>query len=72
MKEFIDFVLRFGNLNQQRIDLISKKAEESLLRKEEYFVEAGKVLKQVGFVIDGIIRVCYYNNRGEEITKIFI
>ncbi|MGS2740901.1 Crp/Fnr family transcriptional regulator [Sinomicrobium sp. M5D2P17] len=55
MKEFIDFILQFGNLNQQQIDLISKKAKESLLRKEEYFAEAGKIMKQVGFVIDGII-----------------
>ncbi|UTN04766.1 Crp/Fnr family transcriptional regulator [Flavobacterium bizetiae] len=72
MKDFIEYILQFGNLNQQQIDLITKKATELNLRKDEYFSEAGKIAQQVGFVLDGVIRVCYYNNKGEEITKYFI
>ena len=72
MKDFIEYILQFGNLNQQQLDLISKKATELTLRKDEYFSEAGKIAQQVGFVLDGVIRVCYYNNKGEEITKYFI
>jgi CRP-like cAMP-binding protein len=72
MKEFIEYIFQFGSLNQQQIDLISSKAIELELRKDEYFSEAGKVAQQVGFILDGIIRVCYYNNKGEEITKYFI
>lgn len=72
MKELFDFILRFGNLNQQQMDLIASKATELNLPKDEYFSEAGKIAKQVGFVVEGILRVCYYNNKGEEITKYFI
>src|SRR5699024_12233209 len=72
MKEFIDYILQFGSLNQQQIDLITNKAKEIKLSKDDYFEEAGTVLKQVGFILDGILRICYYNNKGEEITKIFI
>lgn len=72
MKEFIEYILQFGNLNKQQIDLITGRGEEVLLGKGDYFAEAGKVLKQVGFIVDGILRICYYNNKGEEITKIFI
>jgi CRP-like cAMP-binding protein len=72
MKEFIEYILQFGSLNQQQIDLISKKATELIIPKDEYFSEAGKIAQQFGFVLDGIIRVCYYNNKGEEITKYFI
>lgn len=72
MKEFIDYILQFGNLNQQQIDLISKKGKVLALRKDEYFAEAGKPLKQVGFVVEGVFRICYYNNKGEEITRYFI
>ncbi len=72
MKEFIAFILQFGSLNQQQIELVSGKGEELVLRKEEYFLEAGKTLRQVAFIVQGIIRICYYNNKGEEITKIFI
>lgn len=72
MKEFIEYILQFGDLNQQQLDLISKKATERILQKDEYFSEAGKIAQEVGFVLDGVIRVCYYNNKGEEITKYFI
>ncbi len=72
MKEFIAYILQFGNLNQQQIDFLSEKATETELRKDAYFAEAGKILKQVGFVVDGVLRICYYNNKGEEITRYFI
>lgn len=72
MKELFDFILRFGNLNQQQIDFIASKAQETDIPKDEYFSEAGKIAKQVGFIVEGILRVCYYNNKSEEITKYFI
>jgi len=72
MKELFDFILRFGNLNQQQIDFIKSKGQETDFQKDAYFSEAGKVANKVGFVVDGILRVCYYNNEGEEITKYFI
>ncbi|WP_339880071.1 Crp/Fnr family transcriptional regulator [uncultured Algoriphagus sp.] len=72
MEEFIAYVLKFGNLNQQQIDLITGKASVLDLSKDEYYWEAGKTVKQVGFLIDGVIRVYYYNNKGEEITRYFI
>jgi len=72
MKEFVEYILQFGNLNKQQIDLISSKAFDLELRKDEYLSEAGKISRQVGFVIEGVTRVCYYNNKGEEITKYFI
>jgi CRP-like cAMP-binding protein len=72
MKELIDYILQFGSLNQQQIELISKKATELNLRKDEYYFEAGRIARQFGFIIDGIAKVSYYNNKGEEITKYFI
>ena len=72
MKAFVDYVLQFGHLNQQQIDLITRKGFELTLRKDEYFSEAGKIARQVGFILKGVTRICYYNNKGEEITKYFI
>lgn len=72
MKALIDYILRFGNLNQQQIDLITSKAVEAELHKEEYFSEAGKVPDKIGFVVEGVIRICYYNNQGEDITRYFV
>lgn len=72
MKAFINYVLQFGNLNQQQIELITSKATKLNLPKDAYFSEAGKTARQVGFILEGVTRVCYYNNKGEEITKYFI
>ena len=72
MKEFITFILQFGNLNQQQVELISKRAKELVLQKDEYFSEAGQIPRQVGFIVEGIVRICFYNNKGEEITRYFI
>lgn len=72
MKEFISFILQFGNLNQQQIDFISTKANESALRKDEYYWEAGKAVKRVGFITEGVLRVYYYTGKGEETTRYFI
>jgi CRP-like cAMP-binding protein len=72
MEELINYLLQFGQLNQQQIDLIKSKIKKIELRKDDYFSEAGKIAKQVAFITDGILRVCYYNNKGEEITRYFI
>ena len=71
MKEFIEYILRFGNLNEQQIDFISGKAEIVELKKNEYIAEAGKTVKQIAFILEGIVRICYYDNKGDEITKYF-
>ncbi len=72
MENLINYLLQFGQLNQQQIDLIKSKAKVIQLKKEDYFSEAGKIVRQVAFVYNGILRVCYYNNKGEEITRYFI
>lgn len=72
MEKFIGFVLQFGHLNKQQIDLITSKARELVLCKDEFYWEAGKTVKQIGFLTEGVIRVFFYNNKGEEITRYFI
>lgn len=72
MEKFIEYILQFGHLNKQQIDLIKSKATELELHKDDYYWEAGKTVKQIGFLTDGVLRVYYYNNKGEEITRYFI
>lgn len=72
MEALVNYLLQFGHLNKQQLDFIARKSTELALCKEDYFSEAGKISKQVGFIVDGILRICYYNNKGEEITKYFI
>ncbi|HEY0297718.1 MAG TPA: Crp/Fnr family transcriptional regulator [Arachidicoccus sp.] len=72
MEELINYLLGFGNLNQPQIDLIASKATETAFPKDEYFVEAGKRFDRTAFILEGVLRICYYNNKGEEITKYFV
>tara|TARA_R110002020_G_scaffold226558_2_gene436941 strand:+ start:469 stop:1026 length:558 start_codon:yes stop_codon:yes gene_type:complete len=71
MDKFIEYLLQFGNLNQKQIDLIAGKSTELELLKDAYFWEVGKIPKHIGFLVEGIVRVAYYDNKGEEITKYF-
>lgn len=42
------------------------------MQKNEYFAEAGKIPNEIAFLVEGIFRIVYFNNQGEEITKYFI
>ena len=68
----MNYILRFGAITKQQIDLAKSKAEMIHLKKGEYFSEANKNARQVGFIVEGVIRVCYYGKSGEEYTRCFV
>jgi CRP-like cAMP-binding protein len=72
MKELINSLLRYNALNGYDIEMIKSKAQLKIIIKGDYFLETGKIAKQLGFVIEGVLRVCYLNDQGEDITRAFI
>lgn len=72
MEALVNYLLQFGNLNKQQIDLINSKVVFKEIKKDEYYHEAGKIPRDIIFLTEGIMRVCYYNNKGDEVTKYFI
>lgn len=72
MDQLINYLLHFGHLNQQQIALIKSKGVIRTTKKDAYYHEAGRIPREVIFLTEGIMRVCYYNNKGDEITKYFI
>ncbi len=72
MEELINYILQFGNLNPRQIAFIKSQTSVLALQKNDYFSEAGKIPKYIGFVLEGVFRCSYYNNKGEEITHYFI
>lgn len=72
MEQLINKLLQFGNLNPQQIELIKSRAHELEVKKGEYYSEAGKISKQVGFLTDGVFRICFYGKKGEDFTRYFI
>jgi CRP-like cAMP-binding protein len=72
MEELIAYILKFGDLSQDEVKLITSKFHQIKLNRQAYFSEVGKIPRQVGFILNGVIRVFYYNDKGEEITRFFI
>ncbi len=72
MENLINYLLQYGQLNSQQIELIKNAVKVVNLGIGDYFSEAGKTANQVAFVEEGILRVCYYNKDGDEITRYFI
>lgn len=72
MDDLINYLLQFGNLNQQQIQLILDNVFERSLKKDGYFSEAGRIPREIGYIRSGILRVCYFNNKGTEITRYFV
>lgn len=72
MEQLIDYLLRFGHLNFQQVELVKSKVREIVVEKGNYFSEAGKTAKQVGFITKGVMRVCFYDNKGAEFTRCFM
>ena len=72
MEALINYLLQYGHLNQQQINLVKSKGTLKESKKDEYYAEAGKIPREVAFLTEGILRICYYNKQGEEITKYFV
>jgi len=71
-KLLIDYLLQFGSLNQQQIALIDASVTVRHVKAGDYFLRAGKISNEVGFVTNGVLRVIYYQEKGEEITRYFV
>lgn len=72
MENFIEYVLRFGRLTPDHIQLLRERGAESQLKKDDHYWEPGKAVNQIGFLTEGVLRVFYYNQAGDEITRYFI
>lgn len=71
MEALINYLLQFGNLNQLQIELIESKVVSREIKKDKWYHEAGRIPREVIFLTEGVMRACYYNNHGEDITKFF-
>lgn len=72
MEALINYLLQFGHLNSTQIELIKSKGTQRQLKKDQYYSEAGTIPREIVFLTEGIFRISYYNNKGDDITKYFI
>lgn len=66
------FLLQFAHFTPQQLQLIASKATPRSYPAGAYFSEAGRVAREIGFIVHGVFRVCYFDRAGDEITKYFL
>ncbi len=72
MEKLINYLLQFGQLNKIQIGFVQSHVTKIILKKEQFFSEAGKISNKVAFIEEGVLRVNYFNSGGEELTKYFL
>jgi len=67
-----NFLLQFHHFSPQQLALIRSQAVARIYQPGDYFSEAGRVAQEIGFVLAGVFRVCYFDRDGTEHTKYFV
>ncbi|WCL50607.1 Crp/Fnr family transcriptional regulator [Leptospira sp. GIMC2001] len=70
MKNLQKFMSRFDFLTPTEYEIVSKNLTLKKIPKGEFFLEAGQITKDLGFVEEGCIR-SYYYHEGRDITQDF-
>lgn len=65
------FLQAFSPITDEEFEDSKGKFEKILLKKGGYFIEQGKVCKQIAFINKGSFRTYYISDKAEEITACF-
>ncbi len=66
------FFLQFVNFNEAELNQLSELAKPQQLKKGEYLISKGQVCDKLYFVTNGIFKLGYTNETGEEVVLDFI
>lgn len=72
MEDLIAYLRQFGHLSETDGERIRNLATVKSYPKGSYFAEAGKISRHIGYVTDGVFRVCYYDKTGDSYTRYFV
>ncbi|WP_117884829.1 Crp/Fnr family transcriptional regulator [Aureibaculum luteum] len=70
--QLVNHLSQFGKLSEKDIDLIANNTTLINFKIGDIFVEAGKNVNKVGFVVYGVFRYFFYDKEGNEITSFFM
>lgn len=71
MNELITGLRQYGHLESWQIDLIEHKLDWLFVPKGNYFSQVAQVASRIGFITQGVMRIGYYNQEGDEVTRSF-
>jgi CRP-like cAMP-binding protein len=59
------------NLTDKALDYYSSKLTFSELKPKCFYIKAGTIQKEIGYILSGLLRAFYIDNEGKEITVDF-
>lgn len=69
IKIFLDSVKSIcPELKENELDSFAEKLGVRTLNKKDFFIHSGQIQKEVGFIINGLIRSFYIDNNGNDKT----
>ncbi len=74
MKSFIKLqkaVKELANIPDELIEKLYSICDEQIIKKGEFFIRAGDVPKHMGFNLEGLLRLYYVDENGNDFTKAF-
>jgi CRP-like cAMP-binding protein len=60
------------SFSEEDIMLIEENTYTKNFHANEYFLEAGTIAHQIGFVVSGVFRFFFYDKNANEITSVFL
>ncbi len=72
-EKYLDSYLKIcPQLTEKELDFIRINLSISKFNKGEFYLESGKIQKQMGYVYSGLLRSYYVNEQGKKVTIGFI
>lgn len=71
MNKLKEFLQKLTPISDKEFDNSKDSFSEVHLKKGDFFVQQGKVCRQIAFINSGTLRTFYLNDRAEEITSCF-
>lgn len=71
MNNFKTFLSQIVPISNDEFELTFQSFQNVILQKGDYFVNEGKVCRQIAFVNRGVLRVFYLNEKAEDTTSCF-
>lgn len=68
LRSYLD---RYISLSDEQFELLCSQVKVMELSKGDYFLREGNVCRNIGFVVEGVLRTLYFDREGE-VTRYFI
>lgn len=72
MNELIQQLQEQYSFSEEDIALIGENTYAKTFQAGDYFLEAGAIAHQIGFVVSGVFRFFFYDKNANEITSVFL